>query len=158
MLPLLIKRLLETGYEKLSEGPENLRQFLSELKLPKEALALLLAQADETKNGLYRVVAREIRDFLDQTNFADEFVKALTSVSFEIKTEVRFVPNQSRLGATPDVRAKLRVKRPDDQKSAPPAAPSEPARAKPATERSSPPPPAPPAEPEHPEVREEPNG
>lgn len=157
VLPLLIKRLLESGYEKLSEGPENLRQFLSELKLPKEALALLLAQADETKNGLYRVVAREIRDFLDHTNFADEFVKALTAVSFEIKTEVRFVPNQSRLGASPDVRAQVRVKRPDDRKSAPPSPPSEPPRAKRPAEQQSAPPPVPP-ESEQPEVREEPNG
>jgi hypothetical protein len=111
LLPEIIKRLLETGYEKLTEGPENVRNFVSELKLPNEALALLLAQAEETKTGLYRAVAREIRDFLDHTNFAEELAKALTALSFEIKTEVRFIPNDSRIGAQPSVRARVRVKR-----------------------------------------------
>lgn len=115
ILPEIIKRIIETGYEKISEGPENVRQFVSDLKLPKEALSLILAQLDETKNGLYRVVAREVRDFLDHTNFADEFAKVLTTLSFEIKTEVRFIPNDSRLGATPNVKAKARVKRRDQE-------------------------------------------
>ena len=111
LLPEVIKRLLEAGYEKLSEGPENVRQLITEMRLPKEALALILAQLDETKNGLYRVVAKEIRDFLEHTNFADEVAKVLTTLSFEIKTEVRFIPNDSRVGAAPNVRSTVRVRR-----------------------------------------------
>lgn len=112
ILPELIKRIVETGYEKISEGPENVRHFVSEMKLPKEALALILAQLDETKNGLYRVVAKEIRDFLEHTNLAEEMSKVLTTLSFEVKTEVRFIPNDSRYGAPrPDVRSRVRVKK-----------------------------------------------
>ncbi len=113
LLPELIKRLVEAGYEKISEGPENVREFVREMKLPKEVLALLLAQIDETKNGLYRVVAKEIRDFLEHTNFSEEMAKVLTMLSFEIKTEVRFIPNDERLGAAPkpEVRSKVRVRR-----------------------------------------------
>ena len=92
-MPEIVKRLVDAGYEKLSEGPENVRHFVSELKLPKDALALILAQMDETKNGIYRAVAKEVRDFLDHTNFSDELANVLTKLSFEIKTEVRFVPN-----------------------------------------------------------------
>ena len=95
LLPELIKRLVEAGYEKISEGPENVREFVREMKLPKEVLALLLAQIDETKNGLYRVVAKEIRDFLEHTNFSEEMAKVLTMLSFEIKTEVRFIDRGS---------------------------------------------------------------
>ena len=43
-LPEVIRRLVEAGYEKLSEGPESLRQMLGELRLPKETLALILPQ------------------------------------------------------------------------------------------------------------------
>ncbi len=112
ILPELIKRIVEAGYEKISEGPENVRHFVSEMKLPKEALALIFAQLDETKNGLYRVVAKEIRDFLEHTNFAEEMSKVLTTLSFEVKTEVRFIPNDSRYGAPrPDVRSRVRVKK-----------------------------------------------
>ena len=113
LLPVLIKRVLETGLEKLSEGPENVRQLVSELKLPKEILMVLLNQADETKNGIYRVVAKEIRDFLDHTNVGEELARVLTTLSFEVKMEVRFIPNDSRLGATPDIRSRVRVKKAD---------------------------------------------
>ena len=115
ILPELIKRLVETGYKNITEGPENVREFVREMKLPKEALALILGQIDETKNGLYRVVAKEIRDFLEHTNFAEELSKVLTTLSFEIKTEVRFIPNDAKVSGPPkpDVRAKVRVKRED---------------------------------------------
>lgn len=125
LLPELIKRILETGFEKLVEAPENARNLVQEMRLPKEILSLLLGQLDETKNGLYRVVARETRDFLEHTNLAEEVARVLTTLSFEVKMEVRFIPNDSRLGATPDVRSRVRVKKADsDRKSAPP--PSEP--------------------------------
>ena len=112
---------MEAGYERITEGPENVREFVREMKLPKEVLALVLAQLDETKNGLYRVVAKEIRDFLEHTNFSEEMAKVLTMLSFEIKTEVRFIPNDERLGAPPkpEVRSKVRVRR----ESSPPAGP-----------------------------------
>ena len=122
LIPEIMRRLLEAGYEKLSESNENVRNLVSELKLPKEALGVLLGQLDETKNGLYRAVAKEVRDFLDQTNFAEELSKALTALSFEIKTEVRFIPNDARTRATPDVKTRVSVRR--DRASQPPPDPS----------------------------------
>jgi hypothetical protein len=90
-----VERAVDAGIDRLSEGPENLRQFVGDLKVPKELLHYLYSQIDETKNGLYRVVAKEIRDVLEQTNLADEIAKVLTKLSFEIKTEIRFVPNDA---------------------------------------------------------------
>ncbi|EYF08018.1 hypothetical protein [Chondromyces apiculatus] len=92
-----VERAVETGMDRLSEGPENLRQFVGDLKLPKELLQHLYGQIDETKSGLYRVVAKEIRDVLEQTNLADEISKVLTKLSFEIKTEIRFIPNEAAI-------------------------------------------------------------
>jgi len=108
IVPLIFKRLVERavehGVEKLAEQPENLRNFIAEMKLPKEVIQDVYGQIDDTKNGLYRVVAKEIRDVLEQTHVADEIVRALTKLSFEIKTEIRFVPNDAapaRDGAKP---------------------------------------------------------
>jgi len=99
VVPLIVKRLVEraveSGVEKLAEQPENLRNFIADLKLPKEVISDVYGQIDDTKNGLYRVVAKEIRDVLEQTQVADEVVKVLTKLSFEIRTEIRFVPNDS---------------------------------------------------------------
>ena len=109
VLPELIKRVLDVGYGKISEGPENVRNFVSELRLPKEVLNLLVAQIEETKNGLYRAVAREIREFLENTNVSEEMSKVLSSVALEIKTEVRFLPNPS--AERPKVDSKVSVRR-----------------------------------------------
>ena len=118
IIPEIVKRILEAGFEKLSEGPENVRKVVGALDLPKEALSAILAQLDETKSGLYRVVAREVREVLERTNFADDLVRALTAVSFEIRTSVRFVPNDAGDRAAPEVRHKVSVR-----KSTPPPAP-----------------------------------
>jgi hypothetical protein len=101
----VIERAVESGVEKLtelSERPESLRSFVSELRLPKEVIADVYAQIDDTKTGLYRVVAKEIRDVLEHTQVADEIVKVLTKLSFEIKTEIRFVPNDRSLDKSAD--------------------------------------------------------
>lgn len=99
VVPVIVKRLVEraveSGVEKLAEQPENLRNFIADLKLPKEVLQDVYGQIDDTKNGLYRVVAKEIRDVLEHTQVADEIVKVLTKLSFEIKTEIRFIPNDA---------------------------------------------------------------
>jgi hypothetical protein len=95
LLKRVVERAVESGASRLAEGPENLRNFVQDLRLPKEVLHYLYQQIDDTKNGLYRVVAKEIRDVLEQTQFADEITKVLTKLSFEIKTEIRFIPNDA---------------------------------------------------------------
>jgi len=107
-----VKRVIETGVEKIAEGPENFRNFVSDLKLPKEIASYLFLQIEETKNGLYRVVAKEIRGFLQQNNLGEEIAKALGHLSVEIKTEIRFVPTDSKsekLGQ-PEVRSSVQVR------------------------------------------------
>jgi hypothetical protein len=96
VIPEIIKRAVEIGVEKARESPDNLKQFVHDMKLPKEIAAYLLQQIDETKNGLFRVVAKEIRDFLEHTNFAGEIQKILTTVQFEVNTTIRFTPNDGR--------------------------------------------------------------
>lgn len=115
----MLRKVLEAGLDRLSEGPENVRQRLVDLKLPKEALSGVLSQIDEGKTGIYRALAKELRDFLESTNFADELVRALTTLSFEIKTEVRLIPNESGR-PRPNVRSNVRVRRGDERKSNPP--------------------------------------
>ena len=84
---------------------------LQEAKLPRELASLVFTQLDETKNDVVRIIAREVRDFLDATDLASEIKAALTSLSFEIRTEVRFIPNSEGTGVRPNVRARSRVKR-----------------------------------------------
>ncbi|HEY5959263.1 MAG TPA: hypothetical protein VIV60_22050 [Polyangiaceae bacterium] len=114
IVPELVKKLLDVGVEKISEGPENLRQLLSEMKLPREAILLLVAQLDETKKDVTRAIARELRDFLEKASLAEEFNKLLSGLSLEIKTQIRFVPNAAASGRTkPEVKTKIGVQQID---------------------------------------------
>jgi hypothetical protein len=114
-LPELIKRVIETGVGKIAEGPESLRSFIADLKLPKEIANYLLLQIEETKNGLHRVVASEIRSYLERSNFADDLAKALGRGAIEIKTEIRFVPDSDK----PRVRSKVEIKSDEQSGSKP---------------------------------------
>ena len=110
IVPDIIKRVVDAGVGKLSEQPENLRHFVQELRVPKEVGAYLVSQIDETKNGLYRAVANEIRSFLEQTNIADELTRALTKLSFEIRMSVRFTPNEDGAFPKPKLKSQMTVK------------------------------------------------
>ena len=96
VIPEILKRAVEIGVEKARESPDNLKQFVHDLKVPKEIAQYLFHQIDDTKNGLFRVVAKEMRDFLEHTNFSGEVQKLLTTVQFEVNTTIRFTPNDGR--------------------------------------------------------------
>lgn len=89
----LVERALLSGMKNIAEAPENIREIIGDLKLPKEAAGFLYEQVDDTKKGVYRVVAKEIRDVLEHMNFADEIAEVLTKLQFEINTTIRFTPN-----------------------------------------------------------------
>jgi hypothetical protein len=96
-LPEVLRNMIENAVDRgvgaIAEGAENFRRASGEMKVPKEAAGYLYSQIDDTKKGVYRVVAKEIRDVLEHTNFSDEIAKVLTKLSFEVNTTVRFVPN-----------------------------------------------------------------
>lgn len=103
----LLKRLVEAGAKNLSAEP--MRQLLAEMKLPKDALLHLLSQhlliqLEETKQNVYRLVSRELKDLLERTNVADEIATALTRLSMEVTMQVRFSPKE---GETPSLRVKV---------------------------------------------------
>lgn len=115
VLPELLKRAiekgLETGIGTLSNSREALRGVVGEnVKLPQEIVQYIFAQIDDTKSATVRVVAREVREFLAATDLSKELQKALTSLSFEIRTEIRFIPNEAG-GVTPEVKAEVDPKR-----------------------------------------------
>lgn len=96
---------------KIPDIASAVGKALQEAKLPRELAGLVFTQLDEAKNDVVRIVAGEVRDFLEATDLASEIKAALTSLSFEIRTEVRFIPNDSGTGVKPNVRARGRVKR-----------------------------------------------
>ena len=83
-----------------------------DFQLPKDVANYLIQQAAASKDELFRIVGRELRNALQQMDMAGELQKLLTAISFEIKTEIRFIPNdKSVLGVQPDMKNKVAVKK-----------------------------------------------
>ena len=112
-----VEKGIEAGVGTLKSGGSVVRGVTQDGKLPKEVIGYVFTQVDETKNALVRGVAKEVRDFLEATDIAGEFYRALTSLSFEVKTEIRFIPNEA--GAVrPQVKARaLKRRRKSSRKS-----------------------------------------
>jgi hypothetical protein len=113
LLPDVLKRAIEKGIEhglgtitNANDSINSIRTAVGKTELPKEVAGYVFSQVDDTKNAMVRVVAREVREFLEAADLAKELQKVLTTLSFEIKTEIRFIPNDAG-GLTPNVKARV---------------------------------------------------
>ena len=104
-IPDIVKRTFYAGLGAVFTTEEGIRKIASDLKLPKDVANYLIQQAASSKDELFRVVGKELRGFLETVNISGELQKLLTSLSFEIKTEIRFIPNDEAIaGVKPDVK------------------------------------------------------
>jgi hypothetical protein len=113
MVPEMVKRTFSAGLGALFSTEENLRKLAKDINIP-DVAGYLASTADSTKDKVLEIVAREVRDFLEHVNLSEEVAKLLTTLSFEVRTEIRFVPNSERYsGVDPSVKASVRLKRND---------------------------------------------
>src|SRR5580658_3119004 len=111
LVPELVKKTFAAGMGAVFSTEEGIRRIAREVSLP-DVVGYVASSADGAKDKVFEVIARETRDFLANLNLSEEIAKLLTTLSFEIKTEIRFIPNSERLtGAEPDVKASVRLKR-----------------------------------------------
>ena len=116
LVPELVKKTFAAGLGAVFSTEEGIRKIARE-SLP-EVAGYIASSADGAKDKVFDVIARETREFLASLNVSEEIAKILTTLSFEIKTEIRFIPNSERyIGAEPDVKASVRLKRADEGKA-----------------------------------------
>jgi hypothetical protein len=117
-IPDIVRRTFYAGLGAVFTTEEGIRKIASDLKLPKDVANYLIQSAAASKDELFRVVGRELRGFLETVNISGELQKLLTSLSFEIKTEIRFIPNDEAVaGVKPDIKVgKMSFKRNKDEK------------------------------------------
>jgi hypothetical protein len=97
-IPDIVKRTFYAGLGAVFTTEEGIRKLASDFQLPKDVANYLIQQAATSKDELFRIVAKELRGFLESLNISGELQKLLTSLSFEIKTEIRFIPNDEAIG------------------------------------------------------------
>jgi hypothetical protein len=112
-IPEIVRRTFYAGLGAVFTTEEGIRKLASDFHLPKDVANYLIQQAASSKDELFRILAKELRGFLDGLNVSGELQKLLTSLSFEIKTEIRFIPNDEAVGGVkPNVKVgKMAVKR-----------------------------------------------
>jgi hypothetical protein len=112
LLPDVVKRAVYAGLGAVFSTEEGIRRIASDFHLPKDVANYLMHQAAASKDEVLRIVAKELRTFLETVNISQELQKLLTSVSFEIKTEIRFIPNDEAVGGVkPEVKKDVAVRR-----------------------------------------------
>ena len=106
IVPDIVRRAVLTGVGALFMTEEGIRNMVGEMKLPKDALAFLLSQADKTRAEVARVVTQEMRRFLESETLRREMWKLLTGVTLEINATVQLKPS-----GEPGIKAKVRTKK-----------------------------------------------
>ena len=110
LLPDVVRRAISAGTTAFSSTEDGIRRLVSEFNLPRDVAAYLIMQASASKDEVLRIIGSEVRHFLEHVNLSGELQKLLTSLSFEIKTEIRFIPNSESL-VKPEIKNKVGVKR-----------------------------------------------
>jgi hypothetical protein len=109
MVPELVQRLFVAGMGAVFTSEEGIRKLASEVSLPKDVTKYLVSQAQTTRDELFRIVAREIRSFLESINLGAELTKILTSLTFEIKMQVRLLPSDKPGTIRPEIKGDVKV-------------------------------------------------
>lgn len=89
-----VRRFAAASLGAVVMSEEGIRKVAGQLKLPKEVLGLVLAQADKTKEDIGRVVTEEVRKFLQSDRMRDEFLKMIAGMTIEVRAEVKLVPDR----------------------------------------------------------------
>ena len=116
LIPEIVKRTFSAGMGAVFSTEEGIRKIAKDINIP-DVAGYIATTADTTKDKVLEIVAREVREFLQTMNLGEEVAKLLTTLSFEVKTEIRFIPNSEKYtGVEPDVKGSVRVKRSDKDK------------------------------------------
>ncbi|RMG16774.1 MAG: hypothetical protein D6729_10195, partial [Deltaproteobacteria bacterium] len=94
-VPDAVKKLALAGVGALFMTEEGIRNLVGEMKLPRDAVANLIAQTERARGELFRMIALEFRRFLEHANLSGEIAKALEGITVDVTASIRFRRNES---------------------------------------------------------------
>jgi hypothetical protein len=89
-VPDFVRKVAVAGLGAIFMTEEGIRNLAGQLKLPKEMLGFVLSQAEKTKDEVGRVLAEELRRFLQSEK---EFVKLMSGMTLDVRAQIRLVPS-----------------------------------------------------------------
>lgn len=106
LVPDIVRRAVLTGVGALFMTEEGIRNLVGDMKMPKDAIAFLMGQADKTRTEVARVVTQEVRRFLESETLRREIWKMISGVTLEVTASIRLKPS-----GEPAARVKIRQKK-----------------------------------------------
>ncbi|MGE9744428.1 hypothetical protein [Bdellovibrio bacteriovorus] len=86
-----VKKVFTAGVSAAFMTEESLRAYVSELKLPKEALNLLIQGAQKSKDEVTQRVTKEIVGIIQKIDFVKEASKFAETHKFKITAEIDII-------------------------------------------------------------------
>jgi len=98
-----VKKVFTAGVSAAFMTEESLRTYLSELKLPKEALNLLIQSASKSKDEITQRVTKEAVGIIQRIDFVKEFSKFAETHKFKITAEIDIIKKDKPAEEPPKV-------------------------------------------------------
>ena len=96
-----IKKLMTAGISAAFMTEESIRGFVSDLKLPKETMNVLLQGASKSKDELMNRVSREVIGIISKIDFVKEASRFVEEHKFKISAEVEVMRKEPAKSETP---------------------------------------------------------
>lgn len=108
LLPDAISRAVASGVRSVFATHEGVRKVAE--SIPKEVVAFVGDQLDGMRSDIFKILASEVRSFLDRMNVGQEVTRVLTALTLQVTMEVRFKPSETT-GVRPSIKASVKPKR-----------------------------------------------
>ncbi len=113
LLADVVKRAFQAGKRTVKNGQESIKNIASEI-LNNDAVEAVGDALHGVREDAVKLFGKEVTRYFDRLDLTDAIVKVLTMISLEVKTEIRFIPNDKKF-VKPDVKGSVTVKTIDDQ-------------------------------------------
>lgn len=103
-----VRKALASGFRSVRASEEKLRGLVGDA-MPKELVTYIKGAVDNGRDEIVRIIGVQTKRFLEGLDVGGEVAKILTALSFEIRTEIRFIPNDQKI--KPSIKTSIRPKK-----------------------------------------------
>lgn len=94
-----VKKLFTAGVSAAFMTEESVRQYLAELKLPKEILNLVIQGANRSKEEITQRVSKEAIGIIQKIDFVKEFSRFAETHKFHLTMDIEIIKRTKSSGA-----------------------------------------------------------
>lgn len=85
-----LKKILSAGLSAVMMSEENVREFLKDVKIPKDALGTVLKGATKTKEEIVGKIGSEFSKLIEKIDIVEELTKFLREHKVKVSAEFEF--------------------------------------------------------------------